>query len=540
MHSTKSKISILFMLMVSAMLIFCGGCQINNTAGINPKIQVVYNKDILKINMSRIETLDPAYVSTAEEIYLCRLIFSGLVKNTNEGIVGDLALSWEISSNGLVYTFYLNPDVKFHNGHSLTADDIKFSWERALRTGAPNGHLFMNIAGAQEVLNGTTRALSGVNADDPLILQIRLQKPQANFLSSLTATGAFALQRTQLVEHGINYARPSGLFSFYPLPAGTGPLVLSEWLDGTGIALTAYEGYYGDKFPCRRCEITLDISPADAVMNMDINKMDIIYHIMPEEMPLTKKYAELQIVAAPLRTFSYLTINPSWIYTDKSGKQPVDTYPLADEHTRMAIMEAISSIDIISLLAGVKGIATDNMVEYWYGAEATTSPQYKKPVTNSGTEPFTVGAGFPVLPVFCGSDPNHTIIAGAIAAKMMQIGITTEIIQVSNSELTHATIRGTAAICINSFSDCGGGIDLFFSMMIDDRRQQTIPAGVWSETLYNSYNGSETTRIDSFAAVEKRLAEAAVFKCLYFEESALAYTQKKDLLNILQEILPLR
>ena len=537
MHFIKSKPAltpkIVVMTIVLAMLVFCGGCLVNNTVGINPNIQVIYNRDVLRINMSRIESLDPAYAATAEEIYLCKLIFSGLVKNTDEGIAGDLALSWEISSNGLIYTFHLNPDAEFHNGNSLTADDIKFSWERALRTGTPNSHLFMNIVGAQEILDGTTRTLSGVNADNPLILQVRLQKPQANFLPSLTSTGAFALQRTQLVEHGINYARPSGLFRFYALPAGTGPLALSEWLDGIGIALTAYEGYFGESFPHRRCEITLNMSAADAVMNMDINKMDIIYNIMPEEMPLTKKYAELQLISAPLSTFSYLTVNPSWLYVDKSGRQPLDTYPLADENTRMVIIEAIREIEFTSLLEGIKGIAADNMTEYWYGAEAVTS-------THSGKSEAGSGAGLPTLPVYCGSDPNHAAIAEAIAAKLTQIGIMTEIIQVSDSELIHAAIRGNAAICINSFSDQGGGLDIFFSMMIDDRRQLSIPYGAWSELLYTSYNRSDEARIADFATVEQRLKDAAIFQCLYFEESALAYTQKKELLSIVREILPIR
>ena len=77
-------------------------------------------------------TLDPALVSDTTSMGIVAEVFSGLVTlNTDLRLEPDLAESWEISSDGTVYTFKIRENAKFHNGKQVTAVDFKWSLERA-------------------------------------------------------------------------------------------------------------------------------------------------------------------------------------------------------------------------------------------------------------------------------------------------------------------------------------------------------------------------------------------------------------------------
>jgi len=81
-------------------------------------------------------------------------IFEGLTRfNSNGAIIPALAKSWEISEDGLTYTFILNGGVKFHDGTDMDAEDVKFSLERAIAEDSTNAQkaLFADIAAVEVV-----------------------------------------------------------------------------------------------------------------------------------------------------------------------------------------------------------------------------------------------------------------------------------------------------------------------------------------------------------------------------------------------------
>ena len=100
------------------------------TAGLSAaNAQVVYNRG----NDADPETLDPHKTSTVSETHILRDLFDGLVINAANGeLVPGVAETWEVSADGLTYTFHLRADARWSNGDPVTAEDFVYSYRRIL------------------------------------------------------------------------------------------------------------------------------------------------------------------------------------------------------------------------------------------------------------------------------------------------------------------------------------------------------------------------------------------------------------------------
>ncbi|MFC2022984.1 peptide ABC transporter substrate-binding protein [Chloroflexota bacterium] len=183
-------------------------------------------------------TLDPAVSSEMTSHGYIMHIFSGLVTlDDNLEPSPDIALEWRVSEDGTVYTFELRQDVRFHDGREVTAEDIKYSWERACNpaTGSTTAANFLgDIVGAEAVLVGSSREISGVAALDNYTLQVTIEAPRSYFLFKLSYPTAFVVDRSN-VESGGQWWRQ---------PNGTGPFRLGQWQQNSLLTLNRNEYYY--------------------------------------------------------------------------------------------------------------------------------------------------------------------------------------------------------------------------------------------------------------------------------------------------------
>ncbi|NIS14626.1 MAG: hypothetical protein GWN58_16140, partial [Anaerolineae bacterium] len=143
--------------------------------------------------------LDPALATTGTSVEYVRSIFSGLVKlDENMEVVPDIAVDWDISDDGTVYTFHLRDDVKFQDGKPVTAHDFKYSIDRAadpdLESITTSGYLG-DIVGVKEALAGEAEGVSGVRVVDDYTLEITLDAPKAYFLAKLTYPASFVVDQ---------------------------------------------------------------------------------------------------------------------------------------------------------------------------------------------------------------------------------------------------------------------------------------------------------------------------------------------------------
>ena len=162
---------------------------------------------------STLRTLDPAFLSLSQDIMLCRVIYQSLLRykfNSSE-IEGDLAKSWTISKDGLVYTFKLREDAYWHKGFGkFTARDVKYTFDRILepKTGASTR--------SQVVLD-----IKEVRVLDDYTVEFHLKNPCAPFLHKLVGPRCSGIVNQKAVEKfGKDYSRN---------PIGTGPFIFDSW-----------------------------------------------------------------------------------------------------------------------------------------------------------------------------------------------------------------------------------------------------------------------------------------------------------------------
>ncbi len=185
------------------------------------------------------ETLDPALVQDVQSTSYVLEIFSGLVRlNPSLQVEPDIASSWDVSADGRTYTFHLRPEATFQDGRSVTADDFKFSIERALDPAlqSPVAATYLgDIVGAAERQSGASPNVTGIVAETPTTLRITIDSPKSYFLAKLTYPTAFAVDR-QNVASGSNW---------FEHPNGSGPFKLISYSPTDKIVLARNSRFYG-------------------------------------------------------------------------------------------------------------------------------------------------------------------------------------------------------------------------------------------------------------------------------------------------------
>lgn len=155
-------------------------------------------------------TLDPTKANCIPDNELQHAITEGLVRNTGGEITPGVAESWEVSEDGLTYTFHLNPDAKWSDGEQIKAQDFVYGWQRLVdpATAAPYAFIGEYIVNGAEVEKGELDPSElGVVAQDDTTLVVTLVHPTAYFLSLIGSSGNFAPVRQDIVEeYGKDFA----------------------------------------------------------------------------------------------------------------------------------------------------------------------------------------------------------------------------------------------------------------------------------------------------------------------------------------------
>lgn len=153
--------------------------------------------------------LDPAVAFDTTSAEVDYAIYQQLVtyKKGSYEIIPQLAKSWNISSDGLTYTFHLKKGIKFSNGDPMNATSFVTEFQRLLQKNlkpkpSPGSQFFMNIKGAQAYYDGSANKISGITTPDKYTLVIKLKKPENFFLKILAMPFASAVDPAYIKKHG--------------------------------------------------------------------------------------------------------------------------------------------------------------------------------------------------------------------------------------------------------------------------------------------------------------------------------------------------
>lgn len=250
-------------------------------------------------------TLDPALVSDTTSMGIVAEVFSGLVTlNTDLRLEPDLAESWEISSDGTVYTFKISENAKFHNGKQVTATDFKWSLERAAnpQTVSPVAETYLNdIVGVMDVIEGRASEITGIKVIDDRTLQITIDAPKAYFLAKLTYPTAFVVDRENVESGGQTWTDEIN---------GTGPFKLKEYKIGERIVLERFDNL--DENPGGVDLIVMNLAGGQSMAMYENNEIDItgvglfdLERVLDPNEPLNREL----VIAPPDFSISYIGFN---------------------------------------------------------------------------------------------------------------------------------------------------------------------------------------------------------------------------------------
>ncbi len=293
-------------------------------------ITVTYKDDIA--------TLDPAIGYDWQNFSMIKAIFDGLMdyEPGTATLRPGLAQSYEISPDGTVFTFTLRDGVKFHNGRVMTAEDVKYSFERTVNpaTQSPGAGFLASIEGFDAMQAGQANELSGVKILDPKTVQVTLSRPDATFLSVMALNFSFIVPKEEVEASGADFGRN---------PVGTGAFRLAEWTLGQKLVLEKNPDYYREGAP-KLDEINFEIGqePVVSLLRVQNGEVDVPGDGIPpakfREVMDDPDQAARVVEGVQLHT-GYITMNTK-------------AAPFDDLKVRQAVNMAINKDRIVQIING--------------------------------------------------------------------------------------------------------------------------------------------------------------------------------------------
>lgn len=316
-------------------------------------------------------TMDPgeAFELTAAEI--TGNTYSMLVRldiNDTTKIVGDLADSWTVSDDGLTYTFKLKSGLKFASGNPVTAEDVAWSFERAVKLDKSPAFILTQFGLTGD--NVTEKA----KAADETTFVFTVDQPYAPsfVLNCLTATVAAVLDK-KLVLDNVKPVTPTDDYKYdndfgnewlktgY---AGSGPFKLREWRANEVIVLERNDNYYGEQAKLARVIYRHMKESSGQRLALEAGDIDVARNLEPGDLDAVSKNADLGTTNAPKGTVYYISLNQKNANLAKPEVREAFKYLVDYDALGSTIIKGIGEIHQSFLPKGVLGALDENPYKF--------------------------------------------------------------------------------------------------------------------------------------------------------------------------------
>lgn len=352
--------------------------------------------------------LDPtAGAAQAIDSVVYSNIFEGLTRFMSDGsVVPGLAESWDISDDGLVYTFHLHSGVTFHDGTTMDAEDVKFSLDRARAEDSTNAQ------------KGLFASIADVTVIDPLTVQITLSEQNGSLLFNLAWGDAVIVAPESIADEATH-------------PIGTGAFMFQDWVQGDHIDIVRNPNYWGTPASLESASFHFISDPTAAFAAMMAEDIDVFVGFpAPENVPQFQADPRFQVLVGNTEGETILAMN---------NAQP----PFDNRLVREAVAHAIDRQAIID--GAMYGQGTPIGTHF-----APHNPDYIDLTALSNYDParsreLLAEAGYPdgftttlKLP-----PPSYARRGGEIiAAQLRAVGINAEIENQEWAQWLESTFRG--------------------------------------------------------------------------------------------------
>lgn len=402
------------LLVVLTLAAFLGGCGSGKGGGFSDR-QASGKDNVLRYPIpDDLTALDPAIVQDGDTIDALQQVFEGLVGwSTDNQPEGRLAEKWDIEDDGKTYVFTLKKGVKFHNGREVTADDVKWSIERATsgKMASPTWQYVADIVGVREYHEGKAESISGIEVRDPSTVVIKIDKPRPYFLGKLTyLVSAVVAKESVPADSAITEVSQM---------IGTGPFKAKQYERNQLFVMEANPDYHDGAPSLAKIERPVIKDPATRLNKYKSGEIDIL-QLERQDLDAIKKDEKLSKDVKPFD-------RPSIYYIGINQKSYA---PFKDKRVRQAFAMAIDKDRIVNdILGGANNIANSivppGVVGHRDDANAIKfDPEgAKKLLTDAG---YPGGKGLPPMEMnFRDGRPDVRIVAEAVQGMLQtNLGVT--------------------------------------------------------------------------------------------------------------------
>jgi peptide/nickel transport system substrate-binding protein len=279
------------------------------------------------------KSMDPHVVTAVNDFRILVNVYDGLVRyqpGTLE-VEPALATSWDISDDGLTYTFELREGVTFHDGSPFNAEAVKFNFDRML----DESHPFHDTGPFP--LSFFFSAIQETEVTGEMTVALHLDAPYAPLLSNLAYPTGLMVSPAAVEQYGADYGRT---------PSGTGPFIFRRWESNRQVAVQRNEDYW-DGAPPLAGVVFRPITDANArVSEMLSGGIDLMVEVPPDNVAMFADDAQFQVYeqAGPHLWFLILNLKDE---------------PFSDQRMRQAVNYAIDKQVLVdNVLQGTATVAT--------------------------------------------------------------------------------------------------------------------------------------------------------------------------------------
>lgn len=267
-----------------------------------------------------------------------RLVDINVAEDGTTSVIPALAESWDISTDGLQYTFHLRQGVKFHNGNDFTAEDVAYTFHRLLTVeGGVNSEFIDQVKGANELLEGTADTLEGLEVVDDYTVKITLKEPYAAFLACISSPGVSIYDSEATEAAGDQFGLDPAV------TVGTGPFIFTSWTLNDQIVMTKNDNYWKGATALPGVVVKIIPDTETQTMMFENGELDIIdLDFVTDAIDRFVATYPDQIIEGNRVGITYLTMN-----------QNIE--PLNNVQVRKAVQMAIDKQTILDALYGGRG-----------------------------------------------------------------------------------------------------------------------------------------------------------------------------------------
>ncbi|MDH3596888.1 MAG: ABC transporter substrate-binding protein [Rhodospirillales bacterium] len=390
-----------------------------------------------------------------------RPIFNRLVEfeRGTTKIVPALAESWEVSGDGLSYTFKLRKGVKFHTtknftpSRDFTADDVLYSFNRQLKPDHPYHKV---SGGAYEYFNGMDMPglLKSVDKVDDYTVRFVLTKPEAPFIANMGMDFASILS----AEYADQMSKAGTPENVDLNPVGTGPFQLVAYQKDAVIRYKAHPDYWAGKAKIDKLIYAITPDPSVRYQKLKAGECHVMPYPNPADIEAMSKDPDLKLLEQEGLNVGYLAFN-----TEKA--------PFTDKRVRQALNMAVDKSAIIDVVFQGAGKAAKNPIPptIWSYDESTKDYPYdpdkaKALLAEAGVKDLKTNIW--AMPVQRPYNPNAKRMAELIQADWAKVGVQAEIVSFEWGEYLKRSKAGEHQTILLGWTGDNGDPDNFLFVLL--------------------------------------------------------------------------